>query len=412
MKRRIAISVIIPAYNAEKYIGKCLESVRGQSAPDVEILCVDDGSADTTSDIVRACAQKTKNLRLIRHEENRGQAYARNCGLREAAGKYVYFLDADDMLQGEDSLQRMYELAEKEELDCVTFGSEAFYEDLAARTEYPTALARHASYEGVFDGEAYLKRLFDSGDFKPAVWMQFWNREFLQKQGLCFDEELPPCEDLLFTVCAFCRAGRIGHLNRVMHRYLCRTDSSSREVNLNLYRVHALCYFHIQEFCLKERVGTDTFAVVTDYCRSLKDCVMDMAIALIRKGVDIRTAEFANPGYGVLLAELLTGRFLRLKRFFAPQEYEVLRKSGKIIVYGAGTLGKDTEALLAMFGLENFVTAANHRWGGAEEQVVLEELTEYREDAVVLIAASRENLEKRIAKVTRLGFRTYICMDQ
>lgn len=91
------ISVIVPLYNSEAYIGQCLGSAAGQTYKNLEILVVDDGSTDKSPEICRELAVAEKRIRLLR-QENRGVSAARNRGLEEAAGEYIFFLDSDDMI--------------------------------------------------------------------------------------------------------------------------------------------------------------------------------------------------------------------------------------------------------------------------------------------------------------------------
>ena len=92
------VSVIIPAYNVERYIGKCIDSVVKQSYKDLEIIIVDDGSSDGTRDIICSSAKADKRITPI-YKENGGASSARNIGLEHATGEYVYFIDADDVLE-------------------------------------------------------------------------------------------------------------------------------------------------------------------------------------------------------------------------------------------------------------------------------------------------------------------------
>ena len=108
-----SVSVIIPCHNAAEHIAACLNSVQKQSLHDVEVICVDDGSDDSTVEIIGGMATTSvKEIRLLRHECVKGVSAARNTGLRAAGGKYVFFLDADDTIYDEFSLQALYEAAE------------------------------------------------------------------------------------------------------------------------------------------------------------------------------------------------------------------------------------------------------------------------------------------------------------
>ena len=91
----IKVSVVIPVYNAEKYLCECLDSAAGQTLRDVEILCIDDGSTDNSAAVVAQYIKKDPRIRLIR-QENSGSGAARNRGIRTARGEYIAFLDADD----------------------------------------------------------------------------------------------------------------------------------------------------------------------------------------------------------------------------------------------------------------------------------------------------------------------------
>ena len=111
------VSVIIPVYNSEKYVEKCICSVMAQTLPELEIIIINDGSIDESGKILRKLAQKDSRIILL-EQENKGVAAARNLGVEKATGKYLTFVDGDDYLQ-EDYIEKMYSLAEKETLDMV-----------------------------------------------------------------------------------------------------------------------------------------------------------------------------------------------------------------------------------------------------------------------------------------------------
>lgn len=114
------VSVIIPVYNSEKYVEKCICSVISQTLSELEIIIINDGSTDESGKILRELMQKDSRIVLL-EQENQGVAVARNLGIEKAAGKYIIFVDGDDYLQ-EDYIEQMYSLAEKETLDMVICG--------------------------------------------------------------------------------------------------------------------------------------------------------------------------------------------------------------------------------------------------------------------------------------------------
>ncbi len=113
------ISVIIPVYNAEKYLTVCLNSVRKQTHKDVEIICVNDGSQDRSLSILNAFAEKDERIRVV-SQENAGQSAARNHGLDLATGEYVFFLDSDDFIHPQTLETALY-LAQKNNSKLTTF---------------------------------------------------------------------------------------------------------------------------------------------------------------------------------------------------------------------------------------------------------------------------------------------------
>lgn len=109
------ISIIVPVYNVEKYLRKCLESITNQTYKNIEIICIDDGSPDNSIDILNEFAEKDKRIKIIK-QENQGLSGARNTGIRNSTGKYIMFVDSDDWLKN-DFCQFAYENFLKYEAD-------------------------------------------------------------------------------------------------------------------------------------------------------------------------------------------------------------------------------------------------------------------------------------------------------
>lgn len=127
----IKVSVIIPVYNSQKFIGSCLQRVLAQSLQEIEIVCVDDGSTDDSADIIAQTAQRDSRVKLIQ-QENAGPGPARNVGIAAAKGEFVTFLDADDRYSSDDYLRVLYEGAVDNGVDV---SGACFYNDHAGRLE-------------------------------------------------------------------------------------------------------------------------------------------------------------------------------------------------------------------------------------------------------------------------------------
>ena len=116
----VKISVIMPVYKVEKFVGKTIESILSQTLTEFELFAIDDGSPDNSGKICDDYAKKDSRIKVI-HKENGGLAEARNVAIEQAIGKYMYFIDSDDWIE-KDMLQIMYDLAEKNSADLVVTG--------------------------------------------------------------------------------------------------------------------------------------------------------------------------------------------------------------------------------------------------------------------------------------------------
>ena len=115
--KKIKVSVIVPVYNMERHLRRCLDSLLAQSLDDIEIICVDDGSTDSSREILSEYAQKDERFEFIA-QENRSAGAARNTGMKKASGEYLIFLDSDDFFD-KDLLKKTYEKAKQDNIICI-----------------------------------------------------------------------------------------------------------------------------------------------------------------------------------------------------------------------------------------------------------------------------------------------------
>ena len=124
----IKITLIIPVYNVEKYIEECLSSCINQTLKEIEIICVDDCSPDNSIKLIENYAKTDSRIRIIRHKENLGLGGARNTGIEEANGEYIWFIDSDDFIS-QESCQILYDTAKKNNVEILTFNGINFETD-------------------------------------------------------------------------------------------------------------------------------------------------------------------------------------------------------------------------------------------------------------------------------------------
>ena len=207
-KKEYGISVIMPCYNTEQYVEETLKSVLNQSFKDYEIICLNDGSTDGTLEILKRYQQSYPNIRVI-SSENHGIAYQRNTGVQCAQGKYIYYMDSDDLLK-ENCLETLYQYAEADNLDVVYFEADSFYETKEIEEAFPKFLTlyhRHKEYDGIYDGRNLYIQMENAGDIKMSVGLQFTRHQFLLDNNIKFGMERY-FEDNLYTVKVTLKAGK------------------------------------------------------------------------------------------------------------------------------------------------------------------------------------------------------------
>lgn len=183
------VTIIIPAYNAEKTITQCLESVLCQTYSKLEVLVINDGSIDRTMQICAKYEQKDSRVKIF-DQENRGVSAARNKGIEYAVGKYLCFLDADDYLE-DTYIERMCQIYKESPLSDIVvcgydevLGSEQVVPELSGKDEM-----------GQID---FLREIFEPYGIKGFLFNKLFKTEIIKSHGLFLNEEIYICEDLLF----------------------------------------------------------------------------------------------------------------------------------------------------------------------------------------------------------------------
>lgn len=188
-------SVIIPVYNVEKYINRCLKSVISQNYDDLEIIVIDNGSTDRSGSICDSYSNEYANISVY-HIENHGVGSARNFGLSKARGEFIYFVDSDDYLVG--NLFAEFEDKLAPDLDLLVFSYyNSFEQDMTERNRTKKSLPYSGSYDK-YSFTKIFKDLFLS-DMLYTVWNKFYRRAFLIENNISF-EKYELGEDVRFNL--------------------------------------------------------------------------------------------------------------------------------------------------------------------------------------------------------------------
>ena len=253
MENHIIVSVIIPVYNVEPYIEESLESVCNQTLKAIEIICVDDGSTDRSFNILKKYAEADSRISII-SQANRGQAEARNAGLRQAQGKYIYFLDSDDYLAPE-ALGTLVDTMEARELEILLFNANVFGEGgveekrLQIEKEY---FRRVHGYPPVCKGEDLFRKLIENGEYTASVPVQLTTSNLLREHSLSFHENIMH-EDELFVFKCLLLASKAGYINKSFYYRRVRQGSvmDLKQPDKIIFSVFSMftCVKQMLQFC-------------------------------------------------------------------------------------------------------------------------------------------------------------------
>lgn len=261
------VSIIVPIYNVEKYLAKCLESLIQQTLKDIEIILINDGSKDNSLDICMQYAKKDSRIKIV-DKVNEGVAIARNIGIEMAEGEYIGFVDPDDWIEPE-----MYE---------------ALYNKLS-HSEYPICICNyykdsgHSSSPKIFGfnkknlipADTFDKReviehiigpMIGMDDILPrynvyimgCVWRCLYRKSFIEENQIRFEPGISIMEDLVFNVQALLKSEGICVEEGIWYHYVQHSASVLHAYNKNMWvdqiRVHELLETYLEEASLKEEM--------------------------------------------------------------------------------------------------------------------------------------------------------------
>ena len=218
------ISVIIPVYNDEKYVHVCINSVLNQTYDDLEIICIDDASSDSSLEILEYFANKDSRVKVLKNDSNKGLGYNRNRGLEVAKGKYVSFLDSDDWFSP-NTFELLIENAEKNNIDVLMYKSIVYYEDTQT-----FGMERYYDMEFMDKWESKVFNHWDLDKTKLfsipiAAWNKLYLKSFLDKNNIRFPNENLIHEDNPFFCKVITSAERISLVNEYLHNRRRRSGS-------------------------------------------------------------------------------------------------------------------------------------------------------------------------------------------
>ena len=247
----VQISVIIPVYNAERYLSACLNSIIEQDFKELEIILIDDGSTDSSGKICDEYAKKDSRLRVI-HKKNEGVSIARNTGLDNATGKWITFVDADDWIE-KDTYKELSLILEKNEPDILIYN---YYDNNKENALYIKT--------GTFEDKDEIENLKNKIIYplieneESAVYSFVWNKIFkksiIDKNNIRFKMENKKAifEDGIFCIEALENSNKVEICNKYLYYYRSNSSSAMNSYNKDILEINDIIFKTIKDRCSED----------------------------------------------------------------------------------------------------------------------------------------------------------------
>lgn len=240
--KRTKVSVLMPAYNVERFIEECMDSVLAQTLEDIEIICIDDGSKDRTGEILDGYAAVDSRITVV-HKENSGYGDSMNAGLERATGEYIGIVETDDFIEPE-MFRRLYSIAAGKGADVVKANYFDYYSDRPDKCKKTGTLDIAGMYDMIFSPEDN-QRVFMVA---PCIWSGIYRRELITDNGIRFTVTPGASyQDTGFAFKIWACAGSVYLTDEAYLHY--RRDNESSSVN-SPGKVFCICdeYDEIEKF--------------------------------------------------------------------------------------------------------------------------------------------------------------------
>lgn len=252
------VSVIVPVYNTEKYLRRCLDSLVMQTLDDIEIIIIEDKSPDNANEILKEYEKKYKDkLKVFHNKTNKGIGYNRNFGIEKSNGKYIGFVDSDDFVN-ETMFEKMYNKAEKENLDLVLCN---FYKNLEKQNGSLESLVPEFIIPDFKN-----TTLKDYPDLILKVNLAPWNKLYRRNLftiDVRFPEDLK-YEDAIVVIKTMARAEKIGIVDEKLNYYLVRNKSETTIMDKKVYDI-----LTITKMILEELKSHDYYNDIKEYVEAM-----------------------------------------------------------------------------------------------------------------------------------------------
>lgn len=419
------VSVLVPIYNVEEYLGKCLSSLEKQDLRDLEIICINDGSTDESLAIARKFEKNDTRFRVV-NKENSGYGKTMNLGLSLAKGKYIGIVESDDFVEA-NMFSTLLEIAEQHQADVV---KSSFWTYSNGHDSYEASLIE-SMYDKVL-GPDDVKRIYYRN---PSIWSNLYRRTFIDDNNIKFLESPGASfQDIAWRVKVFTSAERIVFTDRAFYHY--RRDNANASVKTD-GKLFCVCdeYDEVERFLEKKSAWDSKYKYLLPYLRwghYVWNC-FDRNLNIASSWIFFKRMYEEFLGYdndGLLKRSFWTEypwrdmqnmlwnhrqfffdrcviywrKFIIMKGFLP-----ILKTAGKIAVYGAGKVGREALVGLCLCGIrpDCFVVSSmsdNESYVDEIPVRIIDELLPEQSDYVILIAVGMASQPEILELLLEKGF--------
>lgn len=330
------VSIIVPIYNAEKYIERCVDSIVSQEYRDIEIILADDGSSDASGSLCDEFAERDSRITVI-HKENTGVSDTRNVAIEAACGEYLQFVDSDDWL-APNATEILVRTAKNNNCDLVI-------------ADFYRVVGERVSQKGDIDTDELMTReefaeymMQNPADFYYGVlWNKLYKREIVKKHNLCMDRNISWCEDFMFNLEYIRFAERFMAVQVPVYYYVWRKGSLVNQgalgvsrtikMKLSVFEYYNNFYKHVldEKDYEKNRLRVYRFLVDSAGDGIVLPTIFPNSIKLGDETVSV--SEEAIAGEGIFLDNYRKRKFLEYCMDSAAKKYDLSYREIKILFY-------------------------------------------------------------------------------
>ena len=235
------VSIIVPVYNVQKYLQRCVESLINQSYTNIEIILIDDGSSDDSLELCYKLAENDERIKVYKNDENIGQAATRQTGINLSAGKWIMFLDSDDAFD-DNAVEKMVNFAK-------TFGADMVLSSYTVIQNEQAAVKKANIDEGIYSRKDFISLCLSKIEWNimSCIGSKIYNREFLRKYEIQFESKYKYNEDGAFLIAALSNVSVVGYVDEPFYQYFIRNSGSTQ----TSYRENMFSYINKTDVILK-----------------------------------------------------------------------------------------------------------------------------------------------------------------